>query len=281
MSPDAILALLNSGGEFLQDGILALLQVFYEGEGQNPADAAAQAQELFTLWQGQNLVIIGDDGVVTQGSGEAGDVPPDAPTEDFPIGTPAEALTAQQQELSATLGGQGQLFNTFLQQAGGGPSVNPIAQSFLQNQFSPLAATFATSQALQPFSPNFSGDLSQSNFASFLPGLDPGAGNLAGNLGALAPLFQAGNFSQLPFAEQTGLETLAQGTQQNTLNPTSQNILTAFLQQQFSPFFRNSAQNTLQNRIDAFLGTEAAATVPGGVFGQFLTEGFGGFGGFL
>jgi hypothetical protein len=160
-------------------------------------------------------------------------------------------------------------------------SISPTFQRSLESQFDPLAASFALQTALSPFGPNFSigggGFQSPQSFQGFLGGgqAQPlSTGQFEQGFGALSPFFGPEGFTPPQQGGPGQLQALKFLAQQ----PIAENIISQYAQGQVAPIFQRLLAQDMQDAFSAFNLTPQAGQ-PGGLFGQFLRGGVGGFGG--
>lgn len=276
-TPEAVLRLL-SRGEITEAQARAGLTALFQEMGLAEADIGTQV-ESFMLTGGA-----GGGEEPTRGEPGPEDRDPFVPDDPLFGATPEQILLKRQLDMSEEIAGRRELFNTFVaQQQGARGYQSPFTQQFVQEQFQPLSAQFSLGQTLAPFAQGFDQtDPQVANYAAWLANAQPS--NLTPMLTEAATRWRAQQQmtdeqrANLPFHQQATFAPF-EPTRQDALNPMTENIMQAYLNQQFSPFFRRGAEQTLQRYLRAFAGTPAAQQ-RGGAFGEFMQRGFGGFGGF-
>lgn len=160
-------------------------------------------------------------------------------------------------------------------------SISPTFQRSLESQFDPLAASFALQTALSPFGPDFSigggGFQSPQSFQGFLGGgqAQPlSTAQFEQGFGALSPFFGSEGFTPPQQGGAGQLQALRFLAQQ----PIAENLISQYAQGQVAPIFQRLLAQDMQDAFSAFNLTPQAGQ-PGGLFGQFLRGGVGGFGG--
>ena len=161
-------------------------------------------------------------------------------------------------------------------------SVSPIAQRAIESQFDPLAASFALQTALSPFGSDFSigggGFQGPQSFQSFLGGGQAQpltTGQFEQGFRALSPFFGEGGFTP----PQQGTDAQLEALQFLSQPRIAENVISQFGQSQVAPIFQRLRAQNIQNAFSAFNLDPASVNTPGGLFGQFLRGGVGGFGG--